>query len=157
MAHVEISKAKEDLNRLVHNLVNWQHSRDSDSILSRQFGWRDFRQASTTLENLVLDVRPGHKLKLTVGKTAILGSDFYKGAYGYYTEHSEPLEPGSEIDVFRTEEYTGRFSDPFETSFRRTVLYAGNYALVVSIDNIAQTLCDQGSLEIVETQQAEQP
>jgi hypothetical protein len=113
----------------------------------------EFNLGERFMERLVWDVKPEYRVRLTVGNTAIDGSYFARDAFDMRSEVPTTIEPRTVIDLDKAEKWVSTMPNRAELGNRRPILFVGGgYRQLVRLDRVAETLCDEGSLELVEFQ-----
>jgi hypothetical protein len=145
MARIELDKAQHDLTEIGWRLQTWQVFDKTDSILIQRTRDYEMGQCALIMEALLYDVQPEHRLRLTVGRTAIRGSEFWKGAYDMYSETHRNLDPDTELVLERTQQvFMHKFWQP-----PKAELFVGDFSVLVGLSAVSKTLTEGGQLAVV--------
>ncbi|HUD07998.1 MAG TPA: hypothetical protein VMQ52_02885 [Candidatus Saccharimonadales bacterium] len=150
MARIETIEAIQDLKDLDCGLQTWYAAKDSDSVRVQRIRGFEMMRSSEIMRRLLYDVQPERRVRLTVGLTAIRGSDFQKREYDMYTEVPRTLGPGYELILERTENVNVR---EFRREPPHMELYVGDYVVLVGLSKVGKTLSEGGQLSIIEAPQ----
>lgn len=129
-------------------LRRWYGSRESDSVSEQRARTHMIHAIGGDLERLVPGVQPERRVVLCVGEVAAKASVFNKGAYDFYSEGRETLEPGSHLVFERTDEYYS-MRNP-----RERELYVGGWGILIAVSKLARTLHEGSQLVLMDAEEA---
>jgi hypothetical protein len=147
MASYDSEVADRDLAELNAALRPWYINRDSDSVMIQNLRASEYGVAERLLEGLIRGVRPERRVELTVGKTAVQGMEFVRGAYGFSRGQPRELEPGSTLELRKV-------THAYNMYARMPEAYAG-FIIKLPFSEIARTLTEEAELLVVEVPVAE--
>ncbi len=102
----------------------------------------EYQTSERNMVDLVHGVKPKLELRLRIGETAIIGTKFTKGAYDNPIREDITIDPDTALPIVKAQYY------PEESYPSRKLLYVGD-AVLISLNIVAETLCNGGDLTIV--------